>query len=493
MSSCCKYIDNYLMPYVDFLHSPTSFPLTKKATKSYFGIFLSFTMISIFCFLVFKDYSNVEKDYSVSYSQEFIKGREWSQRNITLGFNISEDMINNTEIELEDSSGEKVELKSCNENLIESENGPFNCIVNYSLKINNSVAHVLKLKISKKDNVTYPRRIPFSLAIKEPKIQHDNPKNPLDTESNASIDQFRCFFDTTEITSYRRYLRAIAYTSEGGFLGNKIFNSIYLDDYEDSRKTNISEKSGNLLGTYRIMVSKKVDIYSRKYIKLKEFLSKIGGYLSLLMTFFSTLCTIFVNPNDNYRIFDYLKKKRSKNLDVDLKSIYEDTKIKKKLEQNDFNLILTDNRWFVKSWYKFCNFFCRCCNKCYKRVEPIKVINQYIEDNLTIENYLETQILSKKLIKNKDKMDDLRAKHLNKFKKRKSTDNDTNENENKEMQFTNTNQPLISYDTIEIDNNNQNNLRKGSTIYIENATDITSFNEKQKEDIIKIVLMELFQ
>ena len=89
---------------------------------------------------------------------------------------------------------------------------------------------------------------------------------------------------------------------------NSTDEAIYIDDFEDSRKAMKSE-SDQLIGIYRIIASKKIDIYERKYIYLKEFLSNVGGYISLLMTTFKFVTLFFVNPNDNYRIFDYLNKK----------------------------------------------------------------------------------------------------------------------------------------------------------------------------------------
>ena len=80
----------------------------------------------------------------------------------------------------------------------------------------------------------------------------------------------------------------------------------------------------------------KIDIYERKYITLKEFLSNVGGYISILMTSFKFVTLFFVNPNDNYRIIDYLKKKGSIHLDTDLNAIYIGSSIKQKIEEKRF-------------------------------------------------------------------------------------------------------------------------------------------------------------
>ena len=48
----------------------------------------------------------------------------------------------------------------------------------------------------------------------------------------------------------------------------------------------MKSESDQLIGTYRIIASKKIDIYERKYIYLTEFLSNIGGYISILISIF---------------------------------------------------------------------------------------------------------------------------------------------------------------------------------------------------------------
>ena len=76
------------------------------------------------------------------------------------------------------------------------------------MKIDYDTAHVLKLYIYLKNNLSEYNnwRVPFSITVKEPKIDHNNEENPLDSFTESSIRKFRCFFNTSEITSYRRYL-----------------------------------------------------------------------------------------------------------------------------------------------------------------------------------------------------------------------------------------------------------------------------------------------
>ena len=394
---CCRYIDENIMPHVDFLHTPVNFPITKKATKSYCGILLSFVMILICIFLFINEILSIKINYSISYAQEFIHRRDWSGKKITLGFNTSEQWTDRLEFRLINSKNETINLKKCDENLIENENGPYFCILNYAIQINDESSHVLKLQMNLKNKTTYNlERIPFSLAVREPKINHDDEDNPLGLSVKSSIDKFRCFFETSEVTSYRRSIKYIKYKTSKNliFKEDKIDEGIYLDDYEDSRKLKANEETGNLVGTYRILISKKIDVYERKYIDINELFGHMGGYISALMTIFKILTLIFVNPNDNYRIFDYIPHTEYNDFDLDLKNVYDFTK-KKTIKFQDFVKLTKDKSCCKKFWNKFRYIFCRCC-PCNKKTEHISIVDNYIKENLTIEKYLENQILFRK-------------------------------------------------------------------------------------------------
>ena len=121
------------------------------------------------------------------------------------------------------------------------------------------------------------------------------------------------------------------------------------------------------------------------------------------MTIFKILTLFFVNPNDNYRIINFLKKKKeSTNFDTELKNIYDDAPTNpKEIESKDFNKVMNDKKFCGKFYTKLCYIFCRCCHCCYRnrKTQALSIVDDYIEENLTIENYLESQILNKKLLK----------------------------------------------------------------------------------------------
>ena len=79
--SCEKNcFDKNILGELDFLHNPTIFPITKEATKSYCGIFLSVTMVLILITLTLREYLLINKKYTVSYSEEFISRLDWSKK-----------------------------------------------------------------------------------------------------------------------------------------------------------------------------------------------------------------------------------------------------------------------------------------------------------------------------------------------------------------------------------------------------------------------------
>lgn len=82
-----------------------------------------------------------------------------------------------------------------------------------------------------------------------------------------------CYYNTKEITSYRRYLKLIKYVTYGGFVTeDKTNEGIYLDDFEDSRKINKSENQDKNFVTGFC--------YQKKLIYMKEvMIIKLNCYL----------------------------------------------------------------------------------------------------------------------------------------------------------------------------------------------------------------------
>lgn len=159
---------------------------------------------------------------------------------------------------------------------------------------------------------------------------------------------------------------------------------------------------GKFLGTFRFVLAKKKEVYIRKYIYFTDFIAKMGGYYSSLMASFSILSLILVNPNDNLRIFYFLKKnkpsiyKRSKAL---IKDSYKN--IGRKIndiwdDKNIENMNGKDKFFYLCFHYGFC-----CKNKCCKKSKNkhFEAIDNFINENLTIDKYLEESLRNKNLDK----------------------------------------------------------------------------------------------
>ena len=330
-SSFCTCFWVKIWPYSDFLHPTTTYE-TKKITKySKLGFILFILFLATFVILFNINNSQSIKNPSISYYQDFIRKKEFVGKKVTLGFNVSDEWKDQVIFTLYNQDDEIVKLSICDENLEESENLTYYCIINYSIQKNNLSSYSLKLHLNLTRKVEKEVKVPFSISMREPNINHTNEKNPLDIFNEKSINKFRCFFNTKEITSYRRYLKLINYISHGGYnFDDKEIDELYLDDFEDSRKMKKNENSTdeNFLGSYRILLSKKIDIYERKYDDFFTLVSKVFSYYGLIMLVFTILIKIFVYPNDSLRIYEALEKENR----AFTKEIFDSFPEKKKLK-----------------------------------------------------------------------------------------------------------------------------------------------------------------
>ena len=73
------------------------------------------------------------------------------------------------------------------------------------------------------------------------------------------------FYDIGSATSYRKY----NYKSEG-FFKTTDYDSAYLEDYEDLAKIN-TDGNDTMIGSFRFSLSKKKDIFERKYVVWYDF------------------------------------------------------------------------------------------------------------------------------------------------------------------------------------------------------------------------------
>ena len=152
-----------------------------------------------------------------------------------------------------------------------------------------------------------------------------------------------------------------------------------------------------------MVLAKKKEVYIRKYLLLTDFISKIGGYFSSLKIIFTLLTIFLVNPNDNLRIFYFLKKNKPSiyNRSVTLiKDSYKNngSKMSDIWDDNTIKEIKGKDKFFY-----LCYHYGLCCqNKCRKKSKNkhLEAIDNYFNENLTIDKYLEESFI----IKNKFKI-----------------------------------------------------------------------------------------
>jgi hypothetical protein len=360
------------MEYFDFIHKRTIFPINKKASASKFGAFITFSVgIFIIVFIIITEIKNYENHNTVSYTHGFVENIEDSYQKVTLGIKLNEDWINYVKMEFFNSFNEKINddlIKRCDENLNEIKENKKNtdnyiCFINYPLAGSNITNHIIKIRLIKNDNETsHPiGRIPFYIKFKDTLIDHER-KNPFVIPE--SVHKYTYFYDLNFTTSIRKYIRIIDYKTELYFHCLDFWNkNVYLEDYEDSSKTE-SQIINNetIIGAFRFQLSKKTDIFIRKYPYITDILSKIGGLYSLLSLFLPIIDILFLKSNDNLRIYNsFMEKKpkylRDESIDI-IEKYYND---KKKEKEEDFCCCKC---CYCKCCFKT-SYWCALCNICY--------------------------------------------------------------------------------------------------------------------------------
>jgi len=376
---CCPLIGK-----IDIFHPQMTFKTKRKSTFSCFGVLLFFIFIFTCCYFIHHEYVSRKQDYSFSFSQEFIRRSYWREKKITIGFNTTEQWKNFLNIDLIDSHNKLINYTQCDDNLEEAKNGTYFCLINYPITTNNENDYILRFQLSLKNNVKAKETIHFSVAMKEPLIDHDNLENPISFDDDFPVKKFRCFYSTDEITDYGKYLKLIDYTTKGGYIDDTEINAIYLDDFLDSRKTRNDNNIGKLLGFYRIMVSKKIDVYKREYISKTKFYINIFSFIGGSFTIFSIIGFLIISPNDSSRLYSSLDN-------INSHDIYEAYRTKANNEneevgitEGDFENNLIDSGIFKSLCHRFCFICCNCCDIC-PQTRHLYIIKNYFEDKLSIE------------------------------------------------------------------------------------------------------------
>ena len=283
---------------------------TKKMESDSKKIFILIYLLIFLIYLYYLAYS-YKIQSKISFSQLFIQEEDYEQ-SMTFGFFIDYNWTNKMIIELFDSDNNPIfNNDTCDEylNLLTNDEvnltqkRSFKCFINYKIKKSYTTNHQIKIHLRKNNTEMQEQRIPLIIKFKEPVVNHSL-DNPFDFPNE--LQELVYYYDKDNVTSYRKYVKFIEYKTESLF-SEETIKSHYLEDYEDSSKT-IEDFNDTMIGSFRICLSKKKDIFERRYKGFFELLSDIGGFITILNIAFNILIKTFVNSLDHLRLLNSIKK-----------------------------------------------------------------------------------------------------------------------------------------------------------------------------------------
>ena len=283
---------------------------TKQMESDSKKIFILIYLLIFLIYLYYLAYS-YKIQSKISFSQLFIQEEDYEQ-SMTFGFFIDYNWTNKMIIELFDSDNNPIfNNDTCDEylNLLTNDEvnltqkRSFKCFINYKIKKSYTTNHQIKIHLRKNNTEMQEQRIPLIIKFKEPVVNHSL-DNPFDFPNE--LQELVYYYDKDNVTSYRKYVKIIEYKTDSLF-SEETIKSHYLEDYEDSSKT-IEDFNDTMIGSFRICLSKKKDIFERRYKGFFELLSDIGGFISILNIAFNILIKTFVNSLDHLRLLNSIKK-----------------------------------------------------------------------------------------------------------------------------------------------------------------------------------------
>ena len=385
---------------LDILHTPNPLPSLKKNTKSNFSIVLFVVLIITSIIYIIYRLINISKEYTINYTQNFQETVGKINKKITFGFKIGDNMDNYIKLEYYDSFNERIDdslIKRCDSNLKEikgdeSSEENFFCFIDYPIRGSNLTNHIIKMHLKYKDQKPQIKRIPLIVKFIEPTIKHEK-DNPFDY---SELYEMLYFYDVGSATSYRKFIKVINYKTNGIFTDSN-YDSAYLEDYEDISKVISLDEDDKMIGSFRFSLSKKKDIFERKFTNWWDFILDVISKLISIMGILSFCSLIMINPNDNLRIFYSLQEKKPSLYEPTSTIINEFWHEKNKNEDPNNNIVIPKKiKCKDKCKFLFGYYFC-CCESCKKK--ELKVIDDFINEKLIINDTFENLIFEE--IKNK--------------------------------------------------------------------------------------------
>ena len=449
------------MDFLDSSTPPPSFYIFKNTNnQSKFGgiITLIFYIIQILC-VIFLIYDYIEQTPIISFV-ELWEPNEEKKQNIKIAFRYSGridfydiiDLKAKEKIVKNDSTTKEeheIETFSCDQNFKENINGEWKCIkggFNFTRKINdyNYLYFPLILQENNKTEIG-DKTIKIELIYERKVIHHFNFLNPF----TSFLDKKDYTFQKNIRTIYYEYLKNIKYETKGSGFGISFFDYC---DFKYFNLTKLGSKSKTQYSTYidrnegtiRILSNDKNEsgglalhfsnnsiFYERKYSSVFDYISIFGGYYSVFILISEVILSFYSKTNENFRIINYIinknqihKMKFNNNLSlVPLESKEEENKEiiseenknnedrKKELlffetEDSDedyerklkrtITIDSLKNINFISIFGNGIDFFG--CMKHRKNQQVLNYINEFIQDNFSLEKIYFNQLKLEELI-----------------------------------------------------------------------------------------------
>ena len=293
--------------YFDLSLSRNDLPKSKPNTKSHFGTLISIGFGIYIIYYIISQILKIPKSYKISFHELFTDYND-NRQIITFGFKIPYDIIKYIIYDSNNITINDNKTKICDENLNILEDGELGinnyiCFVNETFSVSNSTNHLIKIHFifTNESFLKEGNRYTLSIKFKEPIINHES-YDPFIYPEN--IKELNYFFEACYITRYNKYIKLLKYETLNEFIffdKRRMVESKFLEDIDDTSKLREDNKTNTFMGSFRLSISKKKEIFLRTY---PDIISKIGGHLSSVIFFIEFVYLISVRLIDNIRLYE---------------------------------------------------------------------------------------------------------------------------------------------------------------------------------------------